>query len=180
MDHMIAVASQKAHREIALFIMEGGWEVAAQPESVRNDKGVDGIRMVQAYIGLFEVCSQSGIERVESDGPGLPRRGLVEGLEEVPPVPAGGFGGEVNGIEVAVDDPLGNLAYEGLGARAVVVHGKAPSDLAPLAIHQTDGVGSAVDVYAHQQGIGHTQVLLRKGVSRLPMEGHPWSPMRAA
>jgi hypothetical protein len=159
--------------------LEGGREVAAQPQPVRHDKGVAGVDVVHVYISLFQVGRQAGIEGVKGDRPGLERRGAVERLEEGPPVPTGRLSGNMNRPEVAVDDLLGDLAHAGLCARAVVVHGEAPSALTPLAVHQTDSVWSAVDVHAHQQGIGHTQCLLIPGVSRLPMAGHPWVPMRA-
>jgi len=101
-----------------------------------------------------------GVEGIEFERPPVQEGVLVEGAEEVIPVPAGGLGRDVDGVEVAGRHLLGDPLDEGLGAGAVVVHREAGADFLTLAVHQTNSVALAVDIHAHQKGIGHRCFLL--------------------
>jgi hypothetical protein len=63
--------------------------------------------------------------------------------------------GDLDSVEVAGHNLLSDVVDEGLGTRMVVVHSEAGAGLFTLAVHQTHGVGLAVDVNAHDERIGH-------------------------
>jgi len=82
---------------------------------------------------------------------------LAEGLEEEEPVPAGGLRGDLDAVEAASLDRLGDALREGLGAGTVVVDAEALTNLLAVPIHQADGVAPAVGINAHQERVGHRQ-----------------------
>jgi hypothetical protein len=136
--------------------------------------------MIQVDVGLLEVSRQPWVERIQRQRPGRELRVLRQGLEEVPPIPAGGFGRDLQAVERTGRHLLGQALSQDLGARAVVVDAETRSDFVPLVIHHADHVGLAVGIHPHQERtIGH-QDLLSGVVLRDRREvGKPWHPMRA-
>ncbi len=101
-------------------------------------------------------------------------------MEELPPVPPSGFGGDLDGIEVTGSDLLGDLTHECRGTGAVVVDGETVAEQLAVAIHQTAGVGLAVDIDADQQGMGHSTPPSDRMDGRRPQRGeNPWRSGRA-
>jgi hypothetical protein len=111
--------------------------------------------MVAIDVGLGEIGGQARGEWVELERPGLQGWIAGEGLEEVPPVPASCFGSNLDGVEIACRHVLSEMVDQECGARAVVVDGAARAKNMTGRIHQTDGVGLAVDIDADHQRIGH-------------------------
>jgi hypothetical protein len=68
------------------------------------------IGMVAIDIGFGEVGGQARVEWIELERPVLQGRIAGEGLEEVPPVPAGGFSSDLDGVEVGFSHLLSQLA----------------------------------------------------------------------
>jgi len=154
-DQVVAIAGQEAQGEVGVIELPGGRQVAAEAQAVGDDPGIAGVGLVQVDVGPLEAFGHAGVERVEREGPLLQVGVLAEGLEEVEPVPAGRFGGDGQGIEVARGHDLRDLADEFLGAGQVVGHAEPWRDLDALAVHHRDSVALAVDVHAHQERIGH-------------------------
>jgi len=152
---MEAVAGEQAQGEVALLIVERRGQVPPQAEPIGHQEGIAGVGVVQVAVSLFEVGCQARVGGVEGQRPLVQEGVLLQGVEEMPPVPAGGLGGDLEGVEGAGCHLRGELLDEGLGAGAVVVHGEARSPLLALPVHQTHGVGFAVDVNAHQERVRH-------------------------
>ncbi len=150
MDDMEAVAREQPHRQIARVELVGRRQIAAHPQAIGDDKGITYISMVAIDVGLGEVGGQARVERIELERPRLQSWVALQCLEEVPPVPAGGFGGDLDGVEVALGHLLGELLHQQLSAGTIVVDGAARTEQPAGLIHQTDGVGLAMDIHADQ------------------------------
>ncbi len=177
MDEVTAIAREEAKGEVVVIDVERGGEVPSQTEAVGDDEGVDGIGVVQVGIGLLEVGGEARVEGIEGQRPLRQEGMLVQHAKEVVPVPAGGLGGDIDGIEIALKDLLGHLVDEGLRTGAVIGDGKARGDFPSLPVKESHGIGGAVDIDAHQEGMSHDAPPLlwdemsaaEEGGSRLPM-----------
>jgi len=96
---------------------------------------------------------------------------LIQGLEEVPPIPAGRFSSDLDGVTTFFSGQGIDSFGKSCRTLTIVLDTEALADLLAVTIHETDGVRFAVDVNAHQQGVAHNALPPVKGVVRDVCQG---------
>ena len=86
--------------------VKGGGQIAAKAEPIGHDEGIVGVGFIPFTIASFEIGGQAGIEQIQFERSAVQVRVLAEVLKKVKPVPAGGFGGNLDPVILALGQLL--------------------------------------------------------------------------
>jgi len=150
MDDRVAVAGQEAQGERLLVVVEGRLQIPPPPQTVGDHIRVQRVALVHIHVRLLEIGRQAWMEQ-EQFHPQV--RIVSQGLEQVKPVPAGGFGPQTQFVETLALHHLPDLLKQTLTPRTVVAQGQPGDHFLTIRPHQAVGVGLAVDIHPDDQGL---------------------------